>query len=100
MLLGSGELGKEVVIALQRLGQHVIAVDAYPGAPAMQVADGFEVISMLDGEALDAIVDNERNFVFIEYPDEASLPPEFFAWGRRGRCAARLNSWCLRLARG
>ena len=56
MLLGSGELGKEVVIALQRLGQHVIAVDAYPGAPAMQVADEHEVISMLDGEALDAIV--------------------------------------------
>ena len=48
MLLGSGELGKEVVIALQRLGQHVIAVDAYPGAPAMQVADAFEVVSMLD----------------------------------------------------
>ena len=46
MLLGSGELGKEVVIALQRLGQRVIAVDAYRGAPAMQVADEFEVISM------------------------------------------------------
>ena len=45
MLLGSGELGKEVVIALQRLGQHVIAVDAYPGAPAMQVADEHEVIA-------------------------------------------------------
>lgn len=56
LLLGSGELGKEVVIALQRLGQHVIAVDSYAGAPAMQVADAFEVINMLDGAALDAIV--------------------------------------------
>jgi phosphoribosylglycinamide formyltransferase 2 len=56
LLLGSGELGKEVVIALQRLGQTVIAVDSYAGAPAMQVADGLEVINMLDGDALDAIV--------------------------------------------
>ncbi len=56
LLLGSGELGKEVVIALQRLGQHVIAVDSYAGAPAMQVADEFEVINMLDGDALDRIV--------------------------------------------
>ncbi|MDH4474600.1 MAG: formate-dependent phosphoribosylglycinamide formyltransferase [Fluviicola sp.] len=56
LLLGSGELGKEVVIALQRLGQTVIAVDSYENAPAMQVADGFEVINMLDGDALDRIV--------------------------------------------
>ncbi len=56
MLLGSGELGKELVIALQRLGQHVIAVDSYPGAPAMQVAHEHEVINMLDGNALDSIV--------------------------------------------
>lgn len=56
MLLGAGELGKEVVIAAQRLGQRVIAVDRYAHAPAMQVADGFEVISMLDGEALARVV--------------------------------------------
>ena len=56
VLLGSGELGKEVVIALQRLGQHVVAVDSYPNAPAMQVADESEVINMLDGDALDAVV--------------------------------------------
>ncbi|MBN8673702.1 MAG: formate-dependent phosphoribosylglycinamide formyltransferase [Chitinophagales bacterium] len=56
LLLGSGELGKELVIALKRLGQTVIAVDSYPGAPAMQVADGFEVIDMLNGEQLDAVV--------------------------------------------
>jgi phosphoribosylglycinamide formyltransferase 2 len=56
LLLGSGELGKELVISLKRLGQTVIAVDSYANAPAMQVADGFEVIDMLNGEALDAIV--------------------------------------------
>ena len=56
LLLGSGELGKELVIALKRLGQTVIAVDNYANAPAMQVADGFEIIDMLDGDALDAIV--------------------------------------------
>jgi phosphoribosylglycinamide formyltransferase 2 len=56
LLLGSGELGKEFVIACQRLGQYVIAVDSYAGAPAMQVAHEFEVINMLDGAALDAIV--------------------------------------------
>ncbi len=56
LLLGSGELGKELVISLKRLGQTVIAVDSYPGAPAMQVADGFEVIDMLNGSALDAVV--------------------------------------------
>ena len=52
MMLGSGELGKEVVIALKRMGCTVIACDAYAGAPAMQVADAFEVLSMLDGDAL------------------------------------------------
>lgn len=56
LLLGSGELGKELVIALKRLGQTVIAADSYAGAPAMQLADGFEVIDMLNGEQLDAIV--------------------------------------------
>ncbi|MBD2187131.1 formate-dependent phosphoribosylglycinamide formyltransferase [Pseudanabaena mucicola] len=56
MLLGSGELGKEVVIAAQRLGNTVIAVDRYENAPAMQVADYREVISMLDGEALESVI--------------------------------------------
>src|SRR3989338_1733302 len=56
MLLGSGELGKEFVIAVKRLGHKVIAVDSYENAPAMQVADGFEVIPMLDGPALDKAV--------------------------------------------
>jgi phosphoribosylglycinamide formyltransferase 2 len=56
MLLGSGELGKEFTIAAQRLGNHVIAVDRYPQAPAMQVADDFEVISMLSGDDLERVV--------------------------------------------
>ena len=56
LLLGSGELGKEFVIAAQRLGQTVIACDKYAGAPAMQVADGCEVFEMLDGDALAAAV--------------------------------------------
>ena len=52
MLLGSGELGKEFVIALKRLGQYVVACDRYQNAPAMQVADECEVFDMLDGDAL------------------------------------------------
>ncbi len=56
MLLGSGELGKEFVIAVKRLGQYVIAVDSYDNAPAMHVADTREIINMLDGDALDKIV--------------------------------------------
>lgn len=56
LLLGSGELGKEFTISAKRLGQTVIAVDRYANAPAMQVADGAEVISMLDAEALARVV--------------------------------------------
>lgn len=56
LLLGSGELGREFVIAAKRLGAQVIACDAYANAPAMQLADGFEVFSMLDGEALGAAI--------------------------------------------
>lgn len=56
LLLGSGELGKEFVIAAKRKGQYVIACDRYAGAPAMQVADAFEVFDMLDGNALDAAI--------------------------------------------
>ena len=56
LLLGSGELGKEFVIALKRKGQYVVACDKYAGAPAMQVADESRVFSMLDGEALMRVV--------------------------------------------
>lgn len=65
LLLGSGELGKEFVIAAQRLGQHVVACDSYAGAPAMQVADEYEVFSMLDGEALDRAVAKHHPDVII-----------------------------------
>ncbi len=60
MLLGSGELGREVCIELQRLGVEVIAVDRYPNAPAMQVAHRSHVISMLDGAALEKIAELEK----------------------------------------
>ncbi len=60
MLLGSGELGKEVIIALQRLGVEVVAVDRYPGAPGMQVAHRSHVIDMTDGAALRSLVERER----------------------------------------
>lgn len=60
LLCGSGELGKEVVIELQRYGAEVIAVDAYANAPAMQVADRARVASMLDGEALRTIILEEE----------------------------------------
>ena len=60
LLLGSGELGKEVAIEAQRLGLEVIAADSYPNAPAMQVADRAQVIDMLDANALRAVVETER----------------------------------------
>ncbi|MDR6549718.1 formate-dependent phosphoribosylglycinamide formyltransferase [Paenibacillus qinlingensis] len=60
MLLGSGELGKEVIIEAQRLGIETIAVDRYANAPAMQVAHRSHVISMLDGEQLRSIIEQER----------------------------------------
>ena len=65
LLLGSGELGKEFVIAAQRLGQYVIACDSYANAPAMQVADECEVFSMLDGDALDAVVAKHRPDIIV-----------------------------------
>ncbi len=60
LLLGSGELGREFVISAKRLGCRVIACDSYDGAPAMQVADDFEVFSMLDGAALRATIEKHR----------------------------------------
>ena len=60
LLCGSGELGKEVVIELQRLGVEVIACDAYENAPAMQVADRAHVFSMLDGDALRKVIETEN----------------------------------------
>jgi phosphoribosylglycinamide formyltransferase 2 len=65
MLLGAGELGKEVVIELQRLGVETIAVDRYDGAPAMQVAHRSHVISMLDGAALRRVIEVEKPHLIV-----------------------------------
>ena len=65
MLLGSGELGKEVIIALQRLGVETIAVDRYPDAPGHQVAHRAHVINMADGAALRALVEKERPHIIV-----------------------------------
>lgn len=83
LLLGSGELGKEFVIAAQRIGQTVIAVDSYENAPAMQVAHGFEVINMLDGTALDAIV-AKHNPDFIVPEIEAIRTERFYDYEKQG----------------
>ena len=83
MLLGSGELGKELTIALQRLGQYVIAVDSYEGAPAMQVAHASEVINMLDGNALDKIVEKHRPDLIV--PEiEAIRTERFYEYEKQG----------------
>ncbi|UUR07114.1 formate-dependent phosphoribosylglycinamide formyltransferase [Sphingomonas glaciei] len=76
MLLGSGELGREFAIAAKRIGCEVVACDRYPQAPAMQVADAFEVFTMLDGTALRAAVEKHRpDFIVpeIEAIDTATL---------------------------
>jgi len=65
LLCGSGELGKEVIIELQRYGVEVIAVDAYANAPAMQVADRAHVISMLDGAALRRVIETEKPHLVV-----------------------------------
>ncbi|WP_414654816.1 formate-dependent phosphoribosylglycinamide formyltransferase [Flavobacterium sp. UBA4854] len=83
LLLGSGELGKEFVIAAQRIGQTIIAVDSYENAPAMQVAHGFEVINMLDGEALDRIVaKHQPDFIVPEI--EAIRTERFYDYEKQG----------------
>ena len=83
LLLGSGELGKEVVIAMQRLGQYVIAVDNYKDAPAMQVAHDFEVINMLDGKELDRIVAKHKPDFIV--PEVESIRTErFYEYEKQG----------------
>jgi len=83
MLLGSGELGKELVIALKQMGQCVIAVDSYPNAPAMQVADASEVIDMLNGQELDAIVAKHQPDVIV--PEiEAIRTERFYDYEKQG----------------
>jgi len=82
LLLGSGELGKEFVIAAKRKGQYVIACDSYAGAPAMQVADEYEVFDMLDGDALDAaIVKHAPDIIVPEI--EAIRTKRLYEWEKR-----------------
>ena len=83
MLLGSGELGKEFVIAAKRLGQHIIAVDSYNNAPAQQVADEREVINMLDAAELDRIVAKHKPDIIV--PEiEAIRTERFYEYERQG----------------
>ena len=83
LLLGSGELGKEFIIAAKRAGQYVVACDRYAGAPAMQVADESEVVNMLDGDALDAVVRKHRPDIII--PEiEAIRTERLFDFERQG----------------
>ncbi len=82
MLLGSGELGKEFTIAAKRAGQYVIACDKYDNAPAMQVADEREVFSMLDGDALTAVVEKHHPDIIV--PEiELSAPSDSSTSRRR-----------------
>ncbi len=74
LLLGSGELGKEVAIEAQRLGVEVVAVDRYPNAPAMQVAHRSHVFSMLDGAALRGVVESERPHLIVPEVEAIATP--------------------------
>ncbi|HET9135845.1 MAG TPA: formate-dependent phosphoribosylglycinamide formyltransferase [Candidatus Kapabacteria bacterium] len=83
LLLGSGELGKEFVIAAKRLGQYVVAVDSYDDAPAQQVADEREVIDMLDGAALDKVVAKHQPDIIV--PEiEAIRTERFYDYEKQG----------------
>ncbi|TGK16274.1 formate-dependent phosphoribosylglycinamide formyltransferase [Leptospira kmetyi] len=83
LLLGSGELGKEFVIAAQRLGQHVVAVDSYDNAPAMQVAHEKEIINMLDGDLLDQVVAKHKPDLIV--PEiEAIRTERFYDYEKQG----------------
>lgn len=97
MLLGSGELGKEFVIACKRLGQYVIAVDSYNDAPAQQVADVREVINMLDGDALDAIVTKHNPDIIV--PEIEAIRTERFytyeQWGKQVVPSARAANFTM-----
>jgi phosphoribosylglycinamide formyltransferase 2 len=83
MLLGSGELGKEFVIAVKRLGQYVVAVDSYNNAPAQQVADEREIINMLDATELDRIVAKHKPDIIV--PEiEAIRTERFYDYEQQG----------------
>ena len=110
LLLGSGELGKEVAIEAQRLGVEVVAADRYANAPAMQVAHRAHVFSMLDGDALRRVVETERphlivpeveaiatpTLVELESEGWRVIPPparRASQWTGRASAASRPRSW-------
>lgn len=97
MLLGSGELGKEFVIACKRLGEYVIAVDSYNDAPAQQVADAREVVNMLDGDALDTIVKKHNPDIIV--PEIEAIRTERFydyeQWGKQVVPSARAANFTM-----
>ncbi len=83
LLLGSGELGKEFVIAAKRLGQYVVAVDSYNNAPAQQVADEREVIDMLSGDELDKVIAKHKPDIIV--PEiEAIRTERFYDYEKQG----------------
>src|SRR3546814_8159619 len=96
LLLGSGELGKEVAIELQRFGVEVIAVDRYADAPAMQVAHRCHVIDMLDGDAVRAVIALERPNLIVPEIEAihtetlVALEREWSEAAGEGRPAARV----------
>ena len=100
LLLGSGELGKEFVIAAKRAGAYVVACDRYDNAPAMQVADEREVFSMLDGDALEAVVRKHKPDIIVPEIEAISCrrlrlyAPNVFSTSRRRECR-----WCPLLVR-
>src|SRR5690554_2785875 len=91
LFCGSGELGKEVVIELQRYGVEVIAVDRYENAPAMQVAHRSHVVDMLDGTALRAVIEKERPHLIV--PEIEAI-----ATAELDRKSTRLNSSHVRIS--
>lgn len=97
VLLGSGELGKEFVIACKRLGQYVVAVDSYNDAPAQQVADEREVINMLDGDALDTVIKKHQPDIIV--PEIEAIRTERFydyeTWGIQVVPSARAANFTM-----
>ena len=95
LLCGCGELGKELVIELQRLGVEVIAVDRYANAPAMQVAHRSHVLDMLDGAALRAVIEQERPHYIV--PEiEAIATATLVELEREGYTVIPSAAWQLR----
>ena len=96
LLLGSGELGKELVISLQRFGVEVIAVDRYPNAPAQAVAHRSYVIDMTDGEAVKALIAQEKPHFII--PEIEALATDALAEiEAQGNCTIVPNARAIQL---